>query len=328
MSQTLSPPAPLVHAPLAPAQTPVSSVDRFGFTLFVAITVHALLILGLGFEDEQPAPAATTLEVTLAQFSSEKAPDKADFIAQNNQLGSGELEQKTLPAAREVAPFQNNQATPVAPGIAPSQFEQIQPPQPEAVEKPDTADAKRQVETKQPEQISTRADSLWQVVNRPPENAAAEEPVATGLSSSLLARSLEIASLEAKLDSLRQEQASAPRVRRLTSASTRASFDAQYLDSWRRKVERVGNLNYPEQARRRELYGNLRLLVVLRPDGSLERVDVLKSSGHKVLDDAAKRIVRLAAPYAAFPPELRKRADRVEIIRTWKFERSRLGVNN
>lgn len=315
---------------ISSSQAPPSTADRFGFPLFIAIAVHGLLILGLNFTAEQPKPAAITLEVTLAQFKSDKAPEKADFIAQNDQLGSGEQQHKSLPTTREVAPFQTNQATPVAPGIKPSQHELIQPPQPlqEQAEQPDKADAKQLIEAEQPEQVSTLADSLWQVVKLTPEQPAAAAPVATGMSASLLARSLEIASLEAKLDTLRQEHASAPRIRRLTSASTRASYDAQYLDSWRRKVERVGNINYPEQARRRELYGNLRLVVVLRPDGSLERVDVLKSSGHKVLDDAAKRIVRLAAPYAPFPPELRKHADRVEIIRTWKFERSRLGVNS
>ncbi|MEH6825446.1 MAG: energy transducer TonB [Motiliproteus sp.] len=310
---------------IASSRAPLSTVDQFGFPLFIAIAVHGVLILGLDFATEPPTPAATTLEVTLAQFTSEKAPDKADFIAQNNQIGSGELEQKTLPTTREIAPFQNNQASPVAPGIMPSQQELIQPVEP--AEQPDKADAARQVETQQPEQISTHGDSEWLVDDKTPEQAAAEAPVATGTSASLLARSLEIASLEAKLDNMRQEQASAPRIRRLTSASTRASYDAQYLDSWRRKVERVGNINYPEQARRRGLYGNLRLALMIRPDGSLEKVDVLKTSGHKVLDDAAKRIVRLAAPYAPFPPELRKHADRVEIIRTWKFERSRLGVN-
>ncbi len=307
------------------SRAPLSTVDQFGFPLFIAIAVHGVLILGLDFGTEPPTPAATTLEVTLAQFTSEKAPDKADFIAQNNQIGSGELEQKTLPTTREIAPFQNNQASPVAPGIMPSQQELIQLVEP--AKQPDKADAARQVESPQPEQISTHGESEWLVDDKTPEQAAAEALVATGTSASLLARSLEIASLEAKLDNMRQEQASAPRIRRLTSASTRASYDALYLDSWRRKVERVGNINYPEQARRRGLYGNLRLALLIRTDGSLEKVDVLKSSGHKVLDDAAKRIVRLAAPYAPFPPELRKHADRVEIIRTWKFERSRLGVN-
>ena len=122
--------------------------------------------------------------------------------------------------------------------------------------------------------------------------------------------------------------ANRPRVRRLYSASTRKSYDAAYLDGWRRKVERVGNLNYPEEALRRRLYGHLRLLVVIQPDGRLKSVEVLKSSGHSILDDAAKRIVYLSAPFAPFPPEIRKRADLIEIIRTWRFERSRFGINS
>ncbi len=313
-----------------PHPVQVSSVDRFGFTLFVAVAVHALIILGLAFEEEEPAPAAKTLEVTLAQFRSDTAPDKADFIAQHNQLGSGDLQHKALPTTREVAPFQNNQAAAIAAGIKPSSQELIQPPQPvaevslESVTEATAAD--QSVSSEQPEQITTRGESERQVLSRAPAQPMTSAQAATGISSSLLARSLEIASLEAKLDSFRKERALAPRVRRLTSASTRESFDAQYLDSWRRKVERVGNINYPEQARRLQLYGNLRLLVVVQSDGGLERVDVLKSSGHKMLDDAAKRIVRMAAPFGAFPPELRKHADQVEIIRTWKFERARIGI--
>lgn len=315
------------HQPLSAT---VSSIDRFGFTLFLAIAVHALFILGLSFTTEQPKPAAQTLEVTLAQFSSEEAPEKADFIAQHNQVGSGDQEAKTLPTSREQAPFQNNDASPVAPGVEPSPFEELMPPQPVVTEKPLNPEqpAEQPQPADQPEQLVTRAEVQRQVVNKTEQQSAEATPVATGLSSSLLARSLEIASLEAKLDDLRQERAHAPRVRRLTSASTRESYDALYLESWRRKVERVGNLNYPDEARRRGLYGSLRLLVTLRPDGSLERVELLKSSGYKLLDDAAKRIVRLAAPYPVFPPQLRKNADRVEIIRTWKFERARMGVNS
>jgi protein TonB len=317
-------------APSAPLQGQISSVDRFGFTLFLAVAVHALLILGVVFDAEPQAPAAKTLEVTLAQFRSDKAPTHADFIAQHNQVGSGDQQQKTLPTTREVAPFQNNQAAAIAPGIQPSQQQIITAPQPVtelSVESmPEQVSADQPVASDQPEQITAQAESQRKVLNRAATQPQQSAPAATGISSSLLARSLEIASLEAKLDSFRQQRAHAPRVRRLTSASTRESFDAQYLDSWRRKVERVGNMNYPEQARRRQLYGNLRLLVVIEPDGSLARVDVLKSSGHKLLDDAAKRIVRMAAPYSPFPPQLRQHADRVEIIRTWKFERARFDI--
>ena len=113
-----------------------------------------------------------------------------------------------------------------------------------------------------------------------------------------------------------------PRIKRLTSLSTVSSADAFYLNSWRRKIETIGNLNYPEEARRRKLYGSLSLMVAILPDGSLKEVEVLESSGHKVLDDAAIRIVRLAAPYAPFPDELRQSTDVLEIIRTWQFRKN------
>jgi len=109
-----------------------------------------------------------------------------------------------------------------------------------------------------------------------------------------------------------------PRVKRLTSVSTKSADEAAYLNAWRQKVERIGNANYPGGG----VYGNLRLLVVLRYDGALEEVRLLESSGHKVLDDAALRIVRMAAPYQDFPVEMRKKYDRLEIIRTWQFSRS------
>jgi protein TonB len=105
--------------------------------------------------------------------------------------------------------------------------------------------------------------------------------------------------------------------------SAKRTVDAYYLQSWRRKVEAVGNLNYPAAARRDRLYGSLRLLVAITPDGDLKEVRVLDSSGHAILDDAAVRIVELAAPFAPFPPEMRRNTDVLEIIRTWQFRKNR-----
>lgn len=117
------------------------------------------------------------------------------------------------------------------------------------------------------------------------------------------------------------------RVRRVTGVSPASPELSYYFEAWRRKVERVGNLNYPEAARARSLYGSLRLLVAIVPDGSLRDVRVLESSGHRVLDDAALRIVRLAAPFAPFPPEMRRDTDVLEIVRTWQFRASRDGFS-
>ena len=105
----------------------------------------------------------------------------------------------------------------------------------------------------------------------------------------------------------------------LTAASTQRSEDALYLDGWRRRIEAIGNLNYPDAAKRQKLYGSLRLLVSILPNGSIQKTEILQSSGHVILDQAALDIVMLASPYEPFPPELSKQADVVEIIRTWRF---------
>ena len=114
------------------------------------------------------------------------------------------------------------------------------------------------------------------------------------------------------------------RVRRLGNVAPPSPDFAYYLNSWRRKVERIGQLNYPQQARTEGIGGSLRLLVVIAPDGALNDVRVLQTSGHKLLDDAALRIVRLAAPYAPFPPAMKATTDILEIERTWRFLDSRL----
>ena len=134
----------------------------------------------------------------------------------------------------------------------------------------------------------------------------------------LASRGEEIARLNAKLVADTAAFASRPR-RKAISASTQEYRYASYLEAWRRKVEAIGNLNYPEEARKRKLYGNLILQVGVRADGSLEEVRVLRSSGSTLLDEAAVRIVHLAAPFAPFPPDIRQETDFLDITRTWQF---------
>jgi protein TonB len=140
-------------------------------------------------------------------------------------------------------------------------------------------------------------------------------------------QSNEIASLEAELAQEQQAYAKRPRIHRLSAASTMRDKGAWYKDDWRKKVERVGNLNYPEEARRQQIYGSLRLMVSINRDGSLYEVLVLESSGQPLLDQAAQRIVRLAAPFQPFSGDLSD-VDRLEIIRTWRFAKGdRLSSN-
>ncbi|WP_051298732.1 energy transducer TonB [Marinobacterium litorale] len=299
------------------------SPERFGFLVFLAAAVHGILLLALSFDWPEPTPRAPTLDITLAQFQQKEAPKEADFIAQSNQAGSGTLEERSLPATTEEAPFSNDKPKPQSAQAAP------QPPAPvtEPVEPKPQANA--QVAQNRSAQTSTGTTRVVTTQSKQPEKAAqqtaskaqSQPQPKTGNSTSLLARSLEIANLQAQLDREREQFAKRPRVRRLTAASTLSHDDAQYLDTWRRRIENVGNLNYPEQARRDKIYGILRLLVVILPDGSVERVRILESSGHAILDDAAVRIVQLASPFQPFPVEMRKRTDKLEIIRTWKFEK-------
>ncbi len=312
---------------MSKAVAAVSAADRLGFTLFLAVAVHAAAILGIGFAVTPKTPPAQTLEITLAQYQSEKPPEEADFIAQADQLGSGQLEEKALPATREIADFQhqNIQETaalqPLTPptDIAPTAA-QTAPAEPAPIaEKID----QQTVIAPEQEVIITTAKQKKRVSDTPQQHQqSTPPPPAPGSSQSLLSRSLEIASLEAQLEFQRQEYAKRPRVKRLTSASTKSHSDAVYLANWRRKIEAVGNLNYPQEAQQNQLYGSLRMMVSILPDGSVKEIKILHSSGNRILDDAAVRIVQLAAPFQKFPVEMRKNTDQLEIIRTWKFEKT------
>ena len=291
-----------MNAATLPVDLPAAGVrpaDRLGFTLFLAAALHAALILGLGFSLAEPSQISKTLEITLSPFKSEEKPKEADFLAQDNQQGSGTLEHKAAPKTTEQAPFQDTQVKRVTPPAAPAQPAVRQ-------EAPKAALA-----TRAPQQQKTP-------VKREAVKPTVQAPPAPVFDSAQL--SAEIASLEAELANDIQQYAKRPKIHRLSAASTMRDKGAWYKDEWRKKVERIGNLNYPDDARRQQIYGSLRVLVSINRDGTLYEVQVLQSSGQQLLDQAALRIVRLAAPYAPFTGDLAD-VDRLEIIRTWRFER-------
>jgi periplasmic protein TonB len=134
----------------------------------------------------------------------------------------------------------------------------------------------------------------------------------------LITRSFAIASMQAEIQEKLETKAKRPRMK-FVSATTQEYKYAAYMEAWRVKVERIGNLNYPDEARRRKLAGALLLDVSLKPDGSVLEIIVRRSSGHRVLDDAAVRIVELAGPFAPFPQDIRREVDILHVTRTWKF---------
>ena len=282
--------------PLASNSPPtVTSRDRLGFTLFLAAVLHALVILGITFDIPTPSELSKSLEITLATQQSEAPPEDADYLAQMNQQGSGTLEEKAAPSTTEEAPFQDSEINRVSP-----------PPQ---VSAPPPAPVQQKT-------VTTTAPSQQRVTTAPPSPKPLPAPAAQ-LRFDMNDLSREIASLEAQLAEERQAYARRPRILRLNAASTMQDKGAFYKDAWRRKVEQVGNLNYPARANR--IYGSLRLLVQINRDGTLRDVQILESSGEQVLDQAAMRIVRLAAPFMPFTGDLMD-IDVLEIIRTWRFE--------
>ncbi len=272
--------------------------DRLSFTVFLAASLHAALILGVGFAWHVDHARSPTIEVTLAQHDDRVAPERADFLAQSNQLGSGDAAEARETTTTETADFHDSAIRQVASDPIPQ-------------EQRDASQATLTTSSVREEQAPIESSQ-----------DAVEPRLTPSDQRRLMDLSQEIASLEARVDTQTNSEAKSPRVRRLTSVSARQAVDAYYLQSWRRKVETVGNLNYPEEARRDQLYGSLRLMVSITPDGGLKEVRILDSSGFKVLDDAAIRIVRQAAPFAPFPEEMRQSTDVLEIIRTWQFRKN------
>ena len=279
----------------------VSANDRLMFTTFLAGVLHVILILGIGWSYLEQQSASPSLEVVLAQHKSEQEPDEADFLAQVNQQGSGSLEEKREVTTTEMANFEDNVVR------------KIDPVQQQATQKPREATPDKL--------ISTTAESPNKTVIKSPEEIDPEAELSKESNVSLLQRSLEIASLEAELAERRQAHAKRPRKRQLTAVSTKSVADAFYLANWQERVERIGNQFYPAEARRKKLYGSLRLMVAVDAEGKVQDIRVLRSSGKKVLDQAAMQIVRRASPFAPFPKEIRETTDILEIIRTFKFEK-------
>ena len=276
--------------------------DHLGFFVFVAFALHLMVILGITFANDGSDYVTPQLEVTLAQFRSSEAPEDARFVAQANQAGSGTLAERAELTTRRQAEFSDNRIREL--GGAPLET-QVQP------------------QRREDAIVTTIGNAVDQIVQNPQEEEPEPVPSAA-IDPEIRKLSESIASLEARLDEQQQAYAERPRVKRLTALSARAAVDAAYLHNWRTKVEAVGNRYYPDASRRLGIYGDLRLLVAIRYDGSIENIEVLSSSGHTVLDEAAIRIVRMAAPFEPFPQELRKTTDTLEIIRTWKFRKNRL----
>ncbi len=268
--------------------------------MLLALALHALVIAQISFERQARPYRGQQIEVTLTLRPDPAASGSAEHIARFDQAGSGEEAMVDEVTARD----------------APSPLEMNEPRRSPARSPEAVTDRKQ-------ERLTTAA-AARRAVETAPAQAAQEPSPLQGISPEVDRLTQELTSLEAELDEETRNYARMPRVRRLTSVAARQSVDAAYLLEWRRQVEAVGNKYYPEASIRYGIYGSLRLLVVIDRDGGLRDIRVLSSSGYAVLDEAAIKIVRMAAPYPPFPPELRATTDQLEIIRTWQFQENGL----
>ena len=268
--------------------------QRLSATMVLSLLLHGMLILGVGFALDDAAPVLPTLDVILTQTQTALTPKQADFLAQANNQGGGEHEKTSRPRDSQAGVVPQAES-----GVAPRPLRAQSPaptPPPEA----------RVISSTRAEQAMPAPDA------RPP---ADEVPLPRGQEK--IDHDLAMARLAAEIHLRSERYAKRPK-RKFVSASTTECAWAGYLRAWVDRVERVGNLNYPDEARRRKLAGTLVISVAIRRDGSVERADVIQSSGIKLLDAAALRIAKLAEPYPPLP-KTEENIDVLHVTRTWNF---------
>lgn len=277
--------------------------ERLKGTFSVALALHLALLLGLTFTLSLPSRPMTSMEVTLAHHASAEAPERADFLAQANQIASGNRSDKVAEVtSNTLSEFESDQQSMTA--------------------------AQRQDPSQQADRPILAARNSPVVASQTFKELQSNEALKLAQKSvQEVALQRSIGAMRAKINQLNQTYSNLPKVVRLTSVSTKTAQEAAYMNYFEERIERVGNLNYPREARAQRLVGRVQLIVVILPDGSVDRVQISTSSGTKILDQAAVRSVQLASPFNAFPKDLRDR-DEIHVIRTWQYQANNLLTTN
>lgn len=283
-----------MSAAALPWQPAIPNGRRLWLAIGLSLLVHGMLmLLNFQFPDAANAMREKALDIILVNAKSARKPTDAQALAQANLDGGGNTDENR----RAKTPLPST-----AQQTSGNDLHQMQR-------------RVRELEAAQ-QKMLTQAKSLQSVAASRP---AAEQPapVPTPSGRDLLESARAMARLEGEISKSTDEYSKRPRKRFIGARAEEYRF-AQYIEDWRQKIERIGTLNYPEAARGK-LYGTLVLTVSINADGSISRIDINRSSGFKVLDDSARRIVQMASPYSPFPPEIRRDTDVLEITRTWYF---------
>jgi protein TonB len=279
------------------SRVPGGSDRVLAMAIGTSIVLHAIFLsVHFNFPSAlRSQPSELRLEVVLVNAKTRERPAKAEVLAQANLDRGGTVDEHRR--ARSPLPVTN----PKQPGR-------------------DLAAAERRVrelEARQQELLAMARAAQTQVPAQAPHATPSEEAAPKPSGRDLADLALAAMRLQAQIDRQLDEYQKRPRKKFIGANAAEYRF-AQYEEDWRAKVERVGTVNYPAEARGK-LYGNLRLTVTIRSDGSVDSIELDRSSGLKILDAAAFKIVRMAGPFAAFPPSIRRDTDLLVITRTWFF---------
>jgi protein TonB len=280
--------------------TALGKHGRMQVSFTLSVLIHLLILFGISFTlpDLSKMLAQQPLEVTLVNAKTQARPQRADALAQANLDGGGNTD--TRRRARNPLPLPPEDKRGAELALAQKRVEQME---------------------RQAKQLMTQAKSKTSVASVPDVPQSKQEEQAAPDAAEIVARGLEIARLEAQIAREWENYQQRPR-RRFIGARAQEYRFASYIEGWRAKIERVGEFNYPQAARDQRIYGSLVVTVSIKSDGTLERAEINRSSGQRILDAAALRIVQLAAPYAPFPADIAKDTDVIHITRTWLFTRS------
>jgi protein TonB len=285
-----------------PTTTLSNNNNSLLIALSVAIIVHLVLVLGINFTTPQPDKINKPIDITLVNTPVKSIPKQADFLAQENQLGAGEETKKPEPPAKNI------------PNKVNSQVKQVKKVTPKETKPKETEP--KESKPKVVQKIITQPKTEKKVVTASKAEVVSKPEKRPQLTAESLHQ--QIAQLGTEI---RQSQPSADqtKIKFVNSVSAHKYVAAQYMKDWESKVERMGNLNYPEAATKKNFSGTLTMDVGINADGSVYSIRINKSSGNPELDEAAIKIVRMSAPFAPLPLELRKELDVLVITRVWKF---------
>ncbi len=276
----------------------VSGNDRLLISLFIAALIHAILILGVRYKAPEYNRVTKAIEITLVNTKAQKAPEHARLLAQAHQIGAGEVRTKLEPPKLKIPSAGQSEPT-----IAPQKKTE---PVPTSVA---TKVITKKTTTPQPSNIQPNS-------NHPPSPIVTPNKPQPTLSVEDLRMQISQLGKQIIQDHQTQDQT---RIKSINSVSTHEYVAAQYIMDWEAKVERTGNLNYPEAARKKNFNGRLTMDVGIKADGSIYSIHISKTSGFPELDEAAKRIVSMSAPFPPLPKDLLKELDVLVITRVWSF---------